>query len=316
MNFVNALPGAINLGIIWGIMAIGVFITYKILDFADLTVDGSFVTGGAVCAILIISGINPVVALIIAFLAGTIAGLITSILHVYMGITPILAGILTQLGLWSINLKIMGKANIAVNGRQLNLIVKMLNVEKSMLVLVIIAIVFVAILYWFFGTVRGRTIRATGNNIAMSKAQGINTDVNKIIALMLSNGIVAFAGGLLCQYQGFADISMGQGAIVIGLASVIIGNTLVKKLASNFIIKLLSVVFGGIIYYIVFQFVVTLGLDTDLLKLLSAIVVAIFLAIPYWKKKYLSKEKLNILKEGLNKWLKLKIFTKFLTIKQ
>lgn len=288
LGLLNAMPGAIAQGMIWGIMAIGVYITYKILDFADLTVDGSLCTGGAVCAMLIAAGVNVWLAMLVAFIAGMITGLVTGILHTFMGIPPILSGILTQLMLWSINLKIMGKSNQALNARQHFVAVTQLDRPRTLITLAIICIVLIAMLYWFFGTERGASIRATGCNASMSRAQGINTDFNKILALILSNGLVALAGALLAQYSGQADINMGRGAIVIGLAAVIIGEALISKLSRNFIVKLLGVVVGGVVYYIVYQTVIYLGLDTDLLKMLSAIVVAIFLAVPYWKKKYFS----------------------------
>lgn len=291
MAILNALPGAVAQGLIWGIMAIGVFITFKILDFADLSVDGSICTGAAVATMLVLSGVNVYVAMLVAFLAGAAAGLVTGILHCGMGIPPILSGILTQLMLWSINLKILGQANRAINSRNYSVIVTQLDVGMSILALAIITAIIVAVLYWFFGTEAGTSIRVTGSNENMAKAQGINTAVTKIAALMLSNGIVAFAGALLAQYQGFADINMGRGAIVVGLAAVIIGNALFSKLCRNFAVKLLSVSIGGVIYYIVYQVVVALGFDTDLLKMLSAVVVAIFLSVPYITKKYIKKPK-------------------------
>lgn len=288
LGLLNAMPGAIAQGMIWGIMAIGVYITYKILDFADLTVDGSLCTGGAVCAVLVAAGVNVWLAMLVAFIAGMLTGLVTGILHTFMGIPPILSGILTQLMLWSVNLKIMGKANQALNARQHFVAVTQLDRPRTLITLTVFCIVLIAVLYWFFGTERGASIRATGCNASMSRAQGINTDFNKILALVLSNGLVALAGALLAQYSGQADINMGRGAIVIGLAAVIIGEALISKLSRNFIVKLLGVVIGGVVYYIVYQTVIYLGLDTDLLKMLSAIVVAIFLAVPYWKKKYFS----------------------------
>lgn len=288
LGLLNAMPGAVAQGMIWGIMAIGVYITYKILDFADLTVDGSLCTGGAVCAVLVAAGVNVWLAMLIAFLAGMLTGLVTGILHTFMGIPPILSGILTQLMLWSVNLKIMGKANQALNARQHYVAVTQLDRPRTLVTLAVFCIVLIAVLYWFFGTERGASIRATGCNASMSRAQGINTDFNKILALILSNGLVALAGALLAQYSGQADINMGRGAIVIGLAAVIIGEALISKLSRSFIVKLLGVVVGGVVYYIVYQTVIYLGLDTDLLKMLSAIVVAIFLAVPYWKKKYFS----------------------------
>lgn len=293
----NSMPGAIAQGLIWGLMAIGVYITYKILDVADLTVDGSMATGGAVCAMMILSGHNVWVALIVATLAGMIAGLVTGIFHTFMGIPAILAGILTQLSLYSINLKIMGKSNQAVSVRNYKLITSLQYLrgvpffQNAIFVAAIFAIVLIVVLYWFFGTELGCSLRATGSNLNMSRAQGINTKTNTVLGLIISNGIVALSGALLAQYQGFADVNMGRGAIVIGLAAVIIGNALFGKLKNgNFALTLFGVAMGGIIYYIVYQIVICLGLDPDLLKLLSAIVVAVFLAVPYWKKTYFGKK--------------------------
>ena len=296
----GALPGSISQGLIWGIMAIGVYITYRILDVADLTVDGSFATGGAVAVVLISNGCNLWFAMIAAFVAGLLAGAVTGLLHTFMGIPPILAGILTQLALYSINLKIMGKANQSVNVNQTDLLVSLRWVKEfafhnPLITVGIVLLVLIAVLYWFFGTEVGCGIRATGANLNMSRAQGINTNFNKVIGIMLSNGLVAFSGAFLAQYQGFADVKMGQGAIVIGLAAVIIGEALFGRIFKNFSLKLLSVALGSIIYYIVVQAVITMGLDANLLKLLSATIVAIFLAIPYWKKqlteKYMKRSK-------------------------
>ena len=288
MGWLNALPGAIAQGIIWGIMAIGVYITYKGLDIADLTVDGSICTGAAVCTMLVISGVNVWLAMLAALVAGMAAGLLTGVFHTFMGIPAILAGILTQLILWSVNLKILGKANQALPARNFYVLVTQLKKTQTLLILAVVSIVLIAVLYWFFGTELGSSIRSTGCNISMSRAQGINTDFNKILGLMLSNGIVALAGALLAQYQGSADINMGRGAIVIGLAAVIIGEAVFSRISRNFIVRLLGVICGGIIYYIVYQTVIFFGLDTDLLKMLSALVVAFFLAVPYWKGKYIS----------------------------
>jgi len=288
-NWLGALPGAAAQGMVWGIMAVGVYLTYKILDVADLTVDGSICTGGAVCAVLITSGYSVWIALLAALIAGMLAGFVTGVLHKYMGIPAILAGILTQLILWSVNLKIMGKANIALPVRNYKLLLAQIHGPKSIAVLVAVIAVLIAVLYWFFGTELGASLRATGNNQNMSRAQGINTDVTTILGLVISNGIVALSGALLAQYQGFADINMGRGAIVIGLAAVIIGEAVVSRISTNFAVKLTGVVIGGVIYYFVYQTVIFLGLDADLLKMLSAIVVAIFLAVPYWKKKYFTK---------------------------
>ena len=293
-QLLNALPGSFSQGLIWGIMAIGVYITYRILDVADLTVDGSFATGGAVAVILILNGCNLWLATILAFVAGLLAGAITGLLHTLMGIPAILSGILTQLALYSINLKIMGKANQSVNVNQTDLLVSLRWVKEfafhnPLITVGVVLVVLIALLYWFFGTEMGCGIRATGTNLNMSRAQGINTNFNKVLGIMLSNGLVAFSGAFLAQYQGFADVKMGQGAIVIGLAAVIIGEALFGKIFKNFALRLLSVAFGSIIYYIVIQTVITLGMDANLLKLLSAAIVAIFLAVPYWKGQYTQK---------------------------
>ena len=293
-QLLNALPGSVSQGLIWGIKAIGVYITYRILDVADLTVDGSFATGGAVAVMLILNGCNLWLAMLLAFVAGLIAGAVTGLLHTIMGIPPILAGILTQLSLYSINLKIMGKANQSVNVNQTDLLislrwVKELAFHNPLITVGIVIIVLIAVLYWFFGTETGCALRATGANINMSRAQGINTSFNKVLGIMLSNGLVAFSGAFLAQYQGFADVKMGQGAIVIGLAAVIIGEAIFGKIFKNFALRLLSVALGSVIYYIVVQAVITMGLDANLLKLLSAVIVAIFLAIPYWKNQHKAK---------------------------
>ena len=299
MNFVtlfNALPGACAQGLIWGIMAIGVYITYKILDLADLTVDGTMCTGGAVCIIFMLNGHSVGVSLFAAFIAGMIAGLVTGIFHTAMGIPAILAGILTQLGLYSINLRIMGgKANQAISVDKYDLLVSLRYVKgvafyrNTIFVTALIIVILIAVLYWFFGTEIGCSIRATGSNPAMSRAQGINTNFNIVLGLAVSNALVALSGALLSQYQGFADVGMGRGAIVIGLAAVIIGEAVFSRIFHNFALKLVSVSIGAIIYYVVIQLVLTLGFDANLLKLLSASVVAVFLAVPYWKSKYFSK---------------------------
>ncbi len=295
MNLVNALPGAAAQGLVWGIMAIGVYLTYRILDIADLTVDGTMCTGGAVCIMLMLSGCNVWIALLAATGAGILAGLVTGLLHTFMGIPAILAGILTQLSLYSVNLKILGKANQAINVDKYDLLVSLRYIknvpfwQNTILIVAVLTIVLIAILYWFFGTELGCSLRATGCNPNMSRAQGINTARNKVIGLMLSNGLVAFSSALLAQYQGFADVNMGRGAIVIGLAAVIIGEAIFGRIFRNFALRLLSVALGSILYYLVLQTVIWMGIDTDLLKLLSAAVVAIFLAIPYWKGKYFSK---------------------------
>lgn len=294
MSLVNALPGAVAQGLIWGIMAIGVYLTFRILDIADLTVDGSLGTGGAVCIMLMLSGQNVWVSMAGATAAGMVAGLATGILHTFMGIPAILAGILTQLGLYSINLKTMGKANQAINVDKFDLLVSLRFIRKvpfyknTILIVAIAIIILIAILYWFFGTELGCSLRATGCNDKMARAQGINMDLSRVLGLMISNGLVALSGAMLCQYQGFADINMGRGAIVIGLAAVIIGEAIFGKIFRNFGLKLLGVALGSIIYYLVLQVVIWMGIDTDLLKLLSAAVVAVFLAIPTWKSRYFS----------------------------
>lgn len=290
----GALPGAVSQGLIWGIMAIGVYLTYRILDVADLTVDGSFCTGGAVCIMLMLAGYNVWFAMLAAMFAGLLTGLVTGIFHTFMGIPAILAGILTQLSLYSINLKIMGKSNQAINVDKFDLLVSLRWVKEAALrnplaMVSIITIVLIGLLYWFFGTELGCSVRATGSNPNMSRAQGINTDLNTVLGLMLSNGLVAFSGALLTQYQGFADISMGRGAIVIGLAACIIGEAVFSRVFHNFALRLLAVAFGSIIYYIVVQIALAFIPDANMLKLLSALVVAVFLAVPYWKGKYFSK---------------------------
>lgn len=290
LNWLGSMPGAAAQGLIWGIMAIGVYITFKILDLADLTVDGSMVTGMATCAMLMTAGFNVWVAMGVALVAGMFAGLITGFFHTFFKIPAILAGILTQLILWSANLKIMGKANQALPARSFDVLITQLRKYESLVYLFVICVVLVAVLYWFFGTRYGMSIRATGCNEKMSRAQGINTSFNKVVGLALSNGIVAFSGALLAQYSGKADISDGRGAIVIGLAAVIIGEAVVSKMGQNFVIRLTGVIVGGIIYYVVYQTVIFFGLDTDLLKMLSAIVVAIFLAFPEMKRRFFSKK--------------------------
>ena len=291
MHLVNALPGVAAQGLIWGIMAIGVYITFRILDVADLTVDGTMATGGAVFIMLTMAGVPMPVALLASFLAGMLAGLITGLFHTACGIPAILAGILTQLALYSINLRIMGQANRPVSSRQYDLLVdqqsvRSLSLDNPILVVAVFVIVIIALLYWFFGTELGCSLRATGSNPNMSRAQGINTSFTKVLGLMVSNGLVALSSALLAQYQGFADVSMGRGAIVIGLAAVIIGEVLFGKLFHNFALKLLAVAIGAILYYLVYQVVIWLGLNTDDMKLITALIVAVFLALPYWKSRY------------------------------
>ena len=300
LALLKSMPGAVGQGLIWGLMAIGVYLTFRILDVADLTVDGSLATGGAVCVMLIRGGVTPWLALLCAFLAGMLAGLVTGAFHTFCGIPAILAGILTQLALYSVNLRILGwgtgagKANQAVSVDKYDLLVssryvRELSPNNPLLLTVLFLAVLVLALYWFFGTEQGCALRATGANQSMARAQGINTDVAKVLGLMLSNGLVAVSGGLLAQYQGAADVNMGRGAIVIGLAAVIIGEVIFSRVFRNFALKLVAAIIGAVIYYIVIQVVLRLGLSTDDLKLLTAVVVAVFLAVPYWKGKYFRK---------------------------
>ena len=299
--FVRALPGNVAQGIIWGIMALGVYITYRLLDFADLTVDGSMVTGGAVAVVLIRGGMHPVLALVFAFLAGMAAGFVTGILHTALGIPGILASILTQISLYSINLGIMGKANQAINVDQYELVASLRYVTAEMdvriaffLRMILCAILLIALLYWFFGTELGASIRVTGCNPQMASAQGINTNFCKVLALMISNGLVGLSGGIYAQYQGSADINMGRGAIVIGLAAVIISEVLFEKICAGrkiaFAYTLFAVFIGAILYYVVIGLVLWLKMPSDYMKLFSAVVVACFLSIPYLRQKYLKKK--------------------------
>lgn len=291
-SLLAALPGDVAQGVIWGIMALGVFYTFRILNFADLTVDGSFATGGAIAVILITNGVPVAVAMLAALFAGVLAGIVTGLLHTLLGIPGILASILTQISLYSINLNILGgKANVAVSVDRYPLMVSLRFIPRTILISCIFALVIVAVAYWYFGTEQGSAIRATGSNPNMSKAQGININAMTVLTLGISNGIVALSGALLSQYQGFADINMGKGAIVIGLASVIIGEAIFSRIFKNFALKLLSVGIGGVIYFIVLQIVIWLGVDTDLLKLFQALIVAVFLAVPYWKGKHFNKGK-------------------------
>ena len=305
----NALPGAVAQGLIWGIMAIGVYITFRILDVADLTVDGSLATGGATCVMLIRAGWNPWLAILCAMLAGMLTGLVTGLFHTKCGIPAILAGILTQLALYSINLRIMeSKANQALSVDKYPLIVSQRYVREfsagaltknPLPLLLLFTVVLIAVLYWFFGTEKGCSLRATGANPNMARAQGIDTNANVVLGLMISNGLVALSGALLSQYQGSSDVQMGRGAIVIGLAAVIIGEVIFGKLFRNFGLKLFAVAIGAIIYYIVLQVVLQLGLNTNDLKLVTSLIVAVFLAIPHWKGR-MFRAKTPVAQKGEN----------------
>ena len=290
-----ALQGAVSQGVLWGIMVLGVFITFRLLDIPDMTCDGSFALGGCVCAVLIVNNnVDPLLAVLAGMCAGAIAGAVTGILTTVFEIPAILAGILTQISLWSINLRIMGKSNtpILAKGTVFSAVSNMTGLPQSTVAIILgilLAVAIVAILYWFFGTEIGSALRATGNNEYMIRALGVNTNSTKMIALVLSNALIGLSGALICQSQKYADIGMGTGAIVIGLAAVIIGEAVFGRIFQNFALKLVSVSLGAIIYYIVIQLVLTLGFDANLLKLLSASVVAIFLAVPYWKSRYFAK---------------------------
>lgn len=291
MDLLGALPGAVAQGLVWGVMAIGVYITYKILDIADLTVDGTICTGAAVCTMMMLSGQSPWLSILSAMLAGALAGVVTGLLHVFLGIPAILAGILTQMTLWSVNLKILGKANQAISARNTTVLLSQMNIPHALIVLAVVGVLTVAILYLFFGTELGCSIRATGCNQSMSRAQGINTNFTKVTGLAISNAIVALSGALLCQYQGYTDINMGRGAVVIGLAAVVIGEALVRRISPNFAVRLTGVIAGAIVYYVVYQTIIFVGFDTDMLKMFSAIVVAAFLGVPYLKKQLHSPRK-------------------------
>ena len=292
MVFLNALPGAVAEGLIWGIMAIGVYISYKILDIADLSVDGSICTGMCVCAVLISAGVPAWVSVVVAFLAGALAGTVTGLLHSALGIPAILAGILTQLMLYSVNLTILGgKSLVQISSRDYKLILNMSNNPMAIVAAVIIIAAVIVGLWLFFSTEVGLTLKSTGDNPDMSRAQGVDVKRNKVIGLAISNGVVALAGALLAQYKGSANINEGRGAIVIGLAAIYIGLSVSLRIKPNFVVSLIGVVGGGIVYYIIYNFVILLGLKTDFLKMLSAIIVALFLAVPYIKKEYFTKQK-------------------------
>ena len=300
LDFLGRLPAAAAQGLFWGIMALGVYITFRILAIADLTVDGTFATGGAISAVLILKGWTPWATVGAALVLGLLAGAVTGLLHTKLGIPAILAGILTQYALYSINLAIMSfKANTAISSTTRNMVMSGLDVNGSLLVCGVIVIVLIALMYWFFGTEIGEAIRATGTNQEMSKAQGINIDRMKVLGLALSNGLVAVAGSLSSQYSGFADVNAGRGSIVIGLAAVIIGEVvgnaiLGKKL--NFAGHLAFVVVGAILYYVVYTLILWLKMNPNLMKLFTAIIVALFLAVPYLR----SRAKSSFAKAGKN----------------
>ncbi|MDD7609374.1 MAG: ABC transporter permease [Spirochaetales bacterium] len=291
MPILSAMEGAVSQGILWGLMTLGVYFTFRILNVADMTVDGSFATGGAITAVLICKGMNPVLTLIFVFITGTICGFVTGFMNTKLKINILLASILTQIALYSINIRIMGKANTPLLGNptmmsQLKSLFdgKITTTTCSLIIgLVVIAIV-IAICYWFFGTEYGSAIRATGSNENMVRAMGVNTDTTKIVGLMLSNGLVALSGAFVAQSQGYADVGMGTGTIVIGLASIIIGEVIFGS-HFGFWYTLISVVFGSIVYRIVIAVVLQLGLKSTDLKLLTALIVAISLSVPVFKSK-------------------------------
>ncbi len=291
LALLNALPGAVSQGLIWGIMALGVYITFRILDMADMTVDGSLATGGAVCVMLIRSGVSPILALLAAALVGAVTGLVTALLNTKCGIPAILSGILSQLALYSVNLRIMGgKSNQPVSVDKYNLLVsqryvRSLSFENPIFFIVVILALLIGFMYWFFGTEKGCSIRATGANKNMARAQGINPDNDIMLGLMLSNALVALCGALVAQYQGSSDVNMGRGAIVIGLAAIVIGEGVFGRIKHNFAGTLIFVVLGAVVYYIVIQITLLFGLNTNDLKLITALIVALFLALPYWKNK-------------------------------
>ena len=292
MAFLNALPGAVAQGLIWGLMAIGVYISYKILDIADLTVDGSICTGGCVCAVLISLGCPVWLSVLLAFVAGALTGVLTGLFHTALGIPSILAGILTQLILYSVNLSTLGgKSLMAVDFRANNLMLHMSDNISAIITLVVITAAVIIGLWLFFYTEVGLTLKSTGDNPDMSRAQGVNVKLNKVVGLAIANGIVALSGALLAQYKGSANINDGRGAIVIGLAAIFIGLSVSLKIKPNFVVSLIGVMGGAIVYYIIYNFVILLGLKTDYLKMLSAIIVAIFLAVPYLKGEYFQKQK-------------------------
>ena len=299
MYFLNALPGAIAEGLIWGLMAIGVYVSFKILDIADLTVDGSICTGACVCAVLITNGIPAWISMLLAFLAGALTGIMTGLFHTALGIPSILAGILSQLILYSVNLSILGgKSLVYVDARAHDLVLNMSNNVGAIVAAGMIVVALIIVLWRFFYTEIGLTLKSTGDNPDMSRAQGVNVNFNKVLGLAISNGIVALAGSLLAQYKGSANVNDGRGAIVIGLAAIFIGLSVSLKIKPNFVVSLIGVVGGGVAYYIIYNFVILLGLKTDYLKMLSAIIVALFLAVPYLKGQYFDKKKMIPVEEN------------------
>lgn len=291
VDFLNALPGAIAQGLIWGIMAIGVYISYKILDIADLTVDGSICTGGCVCAMLILAGVPAWVSILVAFVAGMITGVITGLLQTALGVPSILAGILTQLGLYTVNLLILGKSMVGVYSGSYDLLLSVSNIPAAIVTCLAVIAILIVCLWLFFYTEVGLTLKSTGDNPDMSRAQGVNVNRNKVIGLAISNGIVALSGALLAQYKGSANITDGSGAIVTGLAAIFIGLSVSMKIKPNFVVSLIGVVFGGVVYYTIYTVVIVLGVNTDYLKMLSATIVVAFLAVPYLKTTYFKNTK-------------------------
>ena len=291
IDFLNALPGAVAQGLIWGLMAIGVYISYKILDVADLTVDGSICTGGCVCAVLIMAGVPAWLSVLVAFLAGMLTGVVTGLLQTALGVPSILAGILTQLGLYTVNLLILGKSMVGIYYGTYDLLLSMSDIYGAICVCIAVITVVIIGLWLFFYTEVGLTLKSTGDNPDMSRAQGVNVNLNKVIGLAISNGIVAIAGALLVQYKGSANITDGSGAIVTGLAAIFIGLSVSLKIKPNFVVSLIGVVCGGVVYYAIYTFVIILGVNTDYLKFLSAAIVVAFLAVPYLKSEHFTKRK-------------------------
>ncbi len=292
MAFFYALPGAVAEGLIWGLMAMGVYISYKILDIADLTVDGSICTGGCVCAVLLALGVPAWLAVLAAFLAGALAGMVTGLLHTALGIPSILSGILTQLMLYSVNLSILGgKSLVTIDPRASQLVLHMSNNPMAIVAAGLIIAAAIIVLWLFFYTEVGLTLKSAGDNPDMSRAQGVDVNFNKVLGLAIANGIVALAGALYAQYKGSVSLQDGRGAIVIALAAIFIGLSVSLKIKPNFVVSLIGVVGGGVVYYIIYNFVILLGLKTDYLKMLSAIIVVLFLGIPYIQSEYFRKEK-------------------------